>query len=300
MADESVQGIPDVAGLREFVEANTDAGQSAPQAHPQQTAPAQQTTQTEPPPQGRTEPPTQELDLAQFKTPKDLLKGYKEVQGAFTRTTQENKALKDQVTQLQAQFNEQMELMRLSQFNQTTTAPQPITEDFDQKFIQNPQQAVESLAERKAQAIVLQSKVQDALEEENLKSPGEFRERYQYAQMLSRQYPQLVTSRAGVKKLFELGDKLRTEQQKNQAYRAVKQMFGEDADLDKIRALIGKPPPSQQLSNNNAYMPDTSSGIRNTSEPAAGTNIDAEINDAVNKGDPDAVITALFKRQGLR
>ncbi len=281
---EDVQGIPDVQGLEVLV---SDNKESTPTQLKQEIKVDNKTEQSN-------QTPKEELDLAQFKTPEELLKGYKEVQGAFTRTSQDNKTLKEQL----AQMNEQIELMRMSQ-----TRPQPVQsqqKDFDQMFLENPQAAVESLAERKAQALMMQSKIQDVLEEENLKEPNEFTERYAYAKLVSQQYPQLVASTAGVRKLFQLGDKLRAENQKTQAFKAVKAVFGEDVDFEKFKQLIKKDSSPESKNTNNAYMPDTSNSHGNQSESKTGQNADAEISAAVSKGDPDGVIAAIFKQQGLR
>lgn len=281
---EDVQGIPDVQGLEDFVASEIQDKSPDPVVQqPEVKEPEQQT------------PTEEQFDLAQFKTPKDLLKGYKEVQGAFTRTTQENKALKEQMQQMEQAVQEQMELMRLSQMRPQPQAP-PV-EDFDQQFIADPRKAVETLAERKAQALLMQSKVQDVLEEENLKNPNEFGERYQYAKMVAQQYPQLATSTAGVKKLFQMGDKFREEQQKRQAYNLVAKVFGDDVDMEKFKKLIQKDT-GQITQTNNAYMPDSISG-RNKSEPAP-FNAEMEISEGIKKGDPDAVLSALFRQKGLK
>jgi hypothetical protein len=280
---EDVQGLPDVQGLQNLV---------SDEATPTQTKSETQTTKTTTEQQTQT-PNKEELDLAQFgNDPMKLLKGYKEVQGAFTRTSQENKTLKEQLNQL----NEQMELIRLSQMRQQPVQQVP-QQDFDQQFINNPQKAIETLAEQKAQNLVLQSKIQDVLEEESLKNPSEFNERYAYAKIVSQQYPQLVTSSAGVRKLFQIGDKLRSEQQKQQAVKAVKAVFGEDVDFEKFRQVLKKD--SSPTGNiNNAYMPDTTGAIGNRTESQP-TNVTSEITEAVKKGDPDAVIKGLFKQVGL-
>jgi hypothetical protein len=293
---KDVQGLPDVAGLEALVSADDIPGSNqAPSNKPAESG--RQETQQPEPAQSQTPPATadkEELDLAQFKTPKDLLKGYKEVQGAFTRTTQENKALKEKL----AQIEEHLELVQLSQARQAPPqAPPAQPKDFDQMFIENPQAAVEALAQRKAQSLIVQSKIQDVLEEENLKNPGEFHERYQYVSALARQYPQLVTSQAGVRKLFQLADKTRADHLKRQASDIVSRVFGQDVDLEKFKQFVKRDQPDQTTTTN-AYMPDTSSGGRNIPESNA-ENADDEISAAVKKGDPDKVIAALFKQQGL-
>jgi hypothetical protein len=293
---EDVQGLPGVAGLEALVTADDIPGSN--QAPSKQAESGTQATQqkTEPT-QAQTPAATadrEEFDLAQFKNPKELLKGYKEVQGAFTRTTQENKALKDKL----AQIEEHLELMKLSQQRPPVQQAMPQQQkDFDQMFIENPQAAVEALAQRKAQSMIVQSKIQDVLEEESLKNPGEFQERYQYVSALARQYPQLVASQAGVRKLFQLADKTRADHQKKQAYHIVSQVFGQDVDMEKFRKLVQRDQ-TGQTQTTNAYMPDSSSGGRNIPESNA-ENAEDEVSAAVKKGDPDKVIAALFRQQGL-
>jgi Tfp pilus assembly protein PilV len=94
MEQQDVQGIPNVAGLDVLV--SDDGGQS-PDPSTQQSA-GQQTQINKGQQQVQGTPKPEQSNLAQFKTPEDLLKSYKEVQGAFTRTSQENKALKDAAT----------------------------------------------------------------------------------------------------------------------------------------------------------------------------------------------------------
>ncbi|MFA5385424.1 MAG: hypothetical protein WC364_12350 [Eubacteriales bacterium] len=306
MEPQDVQGIPNVQGLEALV---SDEGQSQPQENQQQAAQGENKT-NQPQnvnvvpvlPDGETiDDPELQGVLKVFLDPqgkvktKDVLKSYKGILSHTTKTSQENKVLKEQMAQIQ----EQMDLIRLSQVRQPAQQ-QPQMKDFDQQFLENPQKAIESLAEQKAQSLMSQSKIQDVLEEENLKTPQEFNERYGYAKLVAQQYPQLATSTAGVRKLFQLGDKLREEQQRVNAFKAVKAIFGEDVDFDKFKQLIKKDSIAGANNNNNAYMPDTSNASGNQSDSSVVKNVDAEINEAVSKGDPDAVIKALFRQRGLR
>lgn len=270
---EDTKGIPDVQGLQQFVEATMETGQSVKE-------------KTE----AKVETPPVQPDLAQFKTPEDLLKAYKEIQGAFTRTSQENKALKEQFESLHAQMKEQQELSRF----QARPPVQPTAQqDFDQMFINNPEQAVVSKAQQVVAGQILQARIQEALEEEELKNPAEFQERYYFAKIASQRYPQLVTSKAGVKKLFELADKVRVEESKKQAMTAVKRLFGEDIDVEKFAKLIKR---DAQTSDNNgiAYMPDTTSSSRTGAESGQGVPQSQAIHEAVNKGDVDTVLKQMF------
>ena len=295
---EDVNGLPDVKGLEAFVRSSSpeiaqDKGQVASGVAPQQQNAQQQ--QEHPPVQTPPATPAGEIDLAQFKNPKDMLKSYKEIQGAFTSVSQENKTLRETVEQMR----EQVELINLQmQGRPPMQAPQHQTagNDFDETFIQNPRQAVEVLAERKAGEKIMQARVIEALEEEQLSKPEEFPERYAYVQQLSRQYPALVTSKPGVKKLFQLADKIREQDVKKNAARAVSQLFGPEA-METLSALLAKKTGADPNNANLAYMPDAGGTIGNRATDAPNTNFDAKIQEAAGKGDIDGVLNNLFQRQ---
>ncbi len=229
------------------------------------------------------------LDLGQFKNPKDMLKSYKEIQAAFTRVTQENKAFKEQM----AQLNEQLELTKLGGMQQSQPAYQPPA-DPQQYFQQN-----EDIEQRIMRQVSTQ-RIAEVLEEEAEKNKPEFQERYAYAQMVSREYPNLATTSRGVKKLFELGDKLRSENLRKSAGRALESIFGEplnDEEITKLRTLVkGDKAIKQRTDQTNAYMPDTSTSTKSGQDQNQIPNIDLELNESVKKGDLDGAINALFKR----
>lgn len=268
-------GLPDVEGLAQFVadSSDTDKGTSQP---------------IEPPTQEDLPPVTEKAeitDLAQFKNPKDMLKSYKEIQSFTTKVSQENKALKEQL----AQYQESLEIQRLQAIPQAQTQQ---TKKFDEQFIEDPEKAVEFAVERKLQT----ARVADVLEQEESKNPQEFQERYAYAMRLRQYYPALARSPQGVSKLFDLADRYRTEEMKKNAERSIKLLLGEDADIEKFRRLVAKEQQAAPQNNNNAYMPDTSTGIR--TEPGKHQNAhEAQISSATEKGDIDGVIQGIFKRQ---
>jgi len=219
-----------------------------------------------------------------------VLKSYKEIQAAFTRVSQENKATKEQV----AQMKEELELSRL---NQSYAPPQqqyvpPQQQTYDQ---QQPDIAVE------VQRQVMTTRIAEVLEEEAEKDRTVFQERYAYAQSVSRQYPQLGTTPRGVKKLFELGDKLRTENLKKNAGKALESIFGEplgEEEITRLRTLVkGDKVVQQSQSRSNAYMPDTSTSTKSGSQTDQKPNYDTKLSEAVEKGDVDGAIEAVFKRQ---
>lgn len=268
---DDVKGIPDVAGLDAFVQANVEQPKS------------------EPKPEPKAQPDVKDnFDLGQFKNPKDLLKSYKEIQGYTTKVAQENKALQEQLAQMQ----EQMRLMNMG--NQPQVQPQP--QDFDTQFINNPRNAIRS----EAMQALREATVQEVLIEEQTKNPNEFNERYAFAMQARQMYPHLVNSGAGVRALFQVGDKMRGEALKRNAEKSVKMLFGEDVDFVKFKELIKK---DQQPENNQgkdlAYMPDSTGAFRTGAESGQG-NFDKSIDDAVGKGDVDTVLESIFKKQGLK
>jgi len=174
--------------------------------------------------------------------------------------------------------------------------PQP--KDFDSMFIENPQQAVASVASKAVQQQMLQARIAEALEEENLKNPAEYQERFFYAQQLSNQYPQLTQSAPGIKKLFEIADKFRKEDYQKKGMAFVKAVIGEDADFEKFKVLLRKEEAGKLNQTNNAYMPDTSISSRSrTDTDSPKTGYEAEIRESVAKGDVDSVISNLFKQK---
>jgi hypothetical protein len=208
---------------------------------------------------------------------------------------QENKQLKDQLEQLQ----EQMELTRF----RPPVVPQPQqaqNQDFDSLFIQNPKQAVATVASQAVQKQIHAARIAEVLEEENAKNPNEYQERLSYANQISQQFPQLVTSPTGVRKLFQLADKYRRADYQNKGMAFVKAVMGEDVDFEKFKSMVKKDQAPTPQNNNYAYMPDNSIPSRSGSESGKQTSAESDVQAAVKKGDPDAVIHALFKERGLR
>lgn len=262
MADET-QGLPDVdlGPVLDDIKANQEGKQPEPQKSS-----------------------TGEFDLGQFKNPKDLLKSYKEIQAAFTRVTQENKSFKEQ----QAKLSEEVDLMRYQA--PIYQQPQQPAQQFDMN---------EDIDVRIQKTVAVQ-RIAEVLEEEAEKNRGEFQERYAYAQMIAREYPQLSSSSRGVKKLFELGDKRRNEDLRKNAGKALESMFGEpigEEEIARLKTLIKgtKSQTQQSQSNLNAYMPDTSTSTQTGQTQNRNQNTEAAIDEAVKKGDVDGTISALFK-----
>ena len=228
--------------------------------------------------------PKEKKNLAQFKSEAELLKAYKELQGAFTRTSQENKDLKAITEELKT-LKEQISLSQ----QQTFTPEMPA--NFDEQYIENPHKAI--------QDAVLFNRVQEVLEDEQESNPQEFPLRYDYAQRVISQYPNLAKSGRGVAKAFKLGDKLRKDALKQSTSIAIASIFGEplnDEEIAKLKALVKGDKTitdNKNKSNSNAYMPDTSILTRNRT----GTKPDAddEIIIAKNKGDVDGVLNGIFK-----
>ncbi len=270
--------LPNVEGLAEFVAQDPefqDKGAEEKEVEPEKMVEAVPVEKDKP----------ERNELGQFKSKEELLKGYKEIQGFSTKVSQENKLLKEQI----AQFQEYLEMQKL----QTVKPVQQPEKKFDEQFIEDPEKAVEYAVEKKLQT----ARVADVLENEESKNPSEFQERYGYAMRLRQYYPQLAASPQGVRKLFELGDRYRQEEMKKNAERSIRLLLGEDADIEKFKVLIAKDKqPENKGKSNLAYMPDTSSGIRPDVGKTSNAH-DAQINEAMQKGDIDSVISGLFKKQ---
>ena len=296
---EDTAGLPDVQGLGEFVAANQDKDQTAtPRDDKGRFASPNQTADDQTQNQNVTQQEANQ-DWAQFANPDGslnhaaLLKSYKEIQGFATKVSQENKTINEQVNQMQEQF----ELLRLQQV-QPQYAQQQQAPDFDSQFIANPQEAVAGVAEQRARKIFVQTQIESVLQEEHIKNPAEFQERYNYVQQVKSQYPHLTASAPGVKKLFELADRVRQEDVKRQSLRAVQMLFGDDVDLDKLKSLarrdVGNPNNA-----NLAYMPDSTLSNRTGMETGS-RNYATEAQTAAAKGDVDSVLDSIFHEKGLR
>ena len=114
MPKEDIKGLPDVEGLQALVQDEYPPEDKAPEPEPQQA---------------QAEQPT---DLGQFKSPEDVLKAFKEVQGFATKVSQENATLREQMNK----FREQMEMNALmQQARPQGPAPQQID---DSAFFEKP------------------------------------------------------------------------------------------------------------------------------------------------------------------
>ena len=272
MPDENeIKGIPDVdlTSIMGELEKNVQPQEEKP---PEQQAPVVE----------------KELDLAQFKTPKDLLKGYKEVQAAFTKMSQENKKYKEMEAQMK-EMQEQMEIAKMQQ----NAPPMPVT-------------GYAETDEEKLYRIASTQRIAETLEElaqtKEGKPDPEFRERYAYAKMVAEEYPHLARTAVGVKKLFDLGDKRRMETMRRVSFKALEPIFGgplSEEQIAKLREIVkGSGTPQQQKQfNSNAYMPDTSTSTKSGMDQNRTPNIESDIDESVKKGDVDGVIASIFRKQ---
>jgi len=183
-------------------------------------------------------------DLGQFKSETDLLKGYKEIQAAFTRVSQENKALKEQggnperVAQLEqelASMREEAELLRLQ--SQTPANTQQSPRSFDESWMESPEATIDQRVNEK----LIQARIQDALDAEESKNRVEYPERYKMADALATRYPQLAKTPKGVHKLFEMADEMRKHQMKETSKKTLEYLLGEnpsEEQLAKFKELL--------------------------------------------------------------
>jgi hypothetical protein len=234
-----------------------------------------------------------DLDLGQFKNPKDLLKSYKEVQGAFTKVTQDNKTYKEKLAALEAEAAALKEQQELARFQPQTNQSQP--KSFDEAWMEDPEKALNQKVIEQANLL----RIQEILEEEDSKDHASFQERYAYVNMLTQnpQYAHLAATSAGVKKLFQIGDKLRKEQLQKSAGKALESIFGEplgEEEIAKLRTLVKGDKEKQKTSKTNAYMPDMDTSNATGADADAGPDIDVKMKEAVKKGDVDGVLDAMF------
>jgi hypothetical protein len=232
------------------------------------------------------------LDLGQFKSAEDLLKSYKEIQGAFTKVSQENKTLAEQVSETQ-RLKEELDNLRQQQELSSYNTPTQTQKGFDESWMEDPEKTIAQTVQEQLNL----ARINDVLESEEAKSPQEFQERYAYADMLARnpQYANLSKTPAGVKRLFKEADKLREQQLKSSSSKALEHLFGETLDEEKIaklkRAVFG----DTNNQTNDAYMPDTSTSTKSGSDVGQNRNQGAHVDDAANRGDVDGVLDEMFK-----
>lgn len=301
-------GLPLVEGLGDFVRANTEpdelADKGAVATEPQGADPARQQVQAPSDGGQALSGKSDEELLAQFKSTKDLLKSYKEIQGFTTRVSQENKDKAKVIEELQTKLNQLQEEAELRRY-QAPATPQTQQKSFEEMFLDNPEQAITA----KAMEIANTQRITEVLEEKRYENPDDFPERMGYVNMLVQnpQYAQLQYSPKGVAKLFEIADKTRAQMLTRKAHESLKVIFGEDVDLDALKALVkgsgGAVPPVNQIKPQqtfaNAYMPDTSTSTR-TGADLNMNQIETIKQEALKNGDPSAVAGALLKEALLK
>ncbi len=300
-------GLPKVAGL-DKVFGNADdqinqppADKDYPKASVQDVTAQQQVTA--PLEDGQAQTMTDDEILAQFKSTKDLLKSYKEIQGFTTRVSQENKAKDKVIAELQENYNKLKEEMEIRKF-QAPVAAQQQSRSFNDLFIENPEQAFEL----KAMQVANTQRIAEVLEDEESKDRKKFPERLAYVKMLAQnpEYQQLTYSPRGVRKLFELADTSRKESMERNAHEILTNLVGGDLDIEKFKALVRKDqqPNTQSTTANpiiNAYMPNTRTSTRTGADIDNQTNdLEREKQEAVKTGDASKVAGVLLKQALLK
>lgn len=216
-------------------------------------------------------------DLAQFKDPQALLQSYKELQGTFTKTSQQNKDLQKKIEELE-------ETIALSK----SAPPTNQNPNFDDQYIENPQAAMHQT--------VLTMRIAEVLEDEQDADPDAYPERYNAAKQVIGQYPNLGRTPGGIKKAFKQGDKLRQMRLKDTTDKMMKAVFGDDITPEQIanfkETLKGGKP---KTTNSDAYMPETDTSTVDTKNQNQRPDVEAEITEYAEKGDLDGVLNAQFK-----
>jgi hypothetical protein len=303
--------LPMVEGLADFVKANTDLDTTdkGEATDTQGVDPAQQQTQAPPEEDGQADAELSGI-LKAFTDPdgkirtKDVLKSYKEIQGFTTRVSQENKEKTKAIEELQAKLSQLQEDAELRQY-QASVPPQASNRSFEEMFIENPEQAITA----KAMEIANTQRITEVLEEKRFENPEDFQERMAYIQMLTQQpqYNRLQYSPKGVQKLFEIADKTRAQMLTKKAHESLKALFGDDVDLDKLKALARKD--GTQTTNNqsttanplHAYMPDSGTSYRTGQDVNMNVNdLERRKHEAIAAGDADTVAGAILKQALLK
>lgn len=239
---------------------------------------------------------TGDVDLGSFKGTKELMQGYKEIQGAFTRTTQENKALKEKLAALESDkdLSDQASFVPDTSPASSSGAAGDDFDPYDPKTF-----------DARVAQVAANQRISEVLAEEHMANPAEFNERYGYVKMLGTQHPNLTQTAAGVKKLFGEADKLRIENAKKSADKAMEHLFGRpltDEDKTKIRGIIGEGDTQTQTDTttkpNAGYMPDSTSSVRTGSDVNTKPDLSAEIEEAKKAGD-HVRVTELLMQQAL-
>jgi hypothetical protein len=207
--------------------------------------------------------------------------------------------LKEQtIEQLSQKLNQIQEEAELRSYQ---TPPQPVQQKtFENMFIENPEAAITM----KAGEIANTQRIAEVLEQESMANPVEFQERFGYVKMLSQnpQYAGLATNPRGVKKLFEVADGVRKQNLKRTAHKAIKELFGDNVDMDKLRSFFTTNGVQQQTNPQtntlNAYMPDTGTSYR-TGQDVNNTmdNLQKEKAEAIKQGNVGGVIGALLREK---
>ena len=302
----SPRGLPQVEGLQKVLENADDAVQTPTitdkdltETTPVQDEAAQQKQVEAPLKDGQAQQMTDEEVLAQFKSTKDLLKSYKEIQGYTTRVSQENKALKDKTAELEENLKQLKEEIEIRNYQAPAQQQQGNQKTFEELFVENPEQALEM----KAMQVANTQRVAEVLEEEKLANPSKFSERVKEMRELLSDNPQmrpLSYSPKGVKKLFEFADKSLKEKVAKRAREFMDFLTEQGID---IRTLANNSTQTQTTTANplDAYMPTTRTTTR------TGADVDIPLNElerakqeAIKTGDASKVAGVLIKQALLK
>jgi len=237
-------------------------------------------------------------EFGQFKNKEAQIEGYKELQGFATRVSQENKdykRAKEEMERKIAELEDRIEMSKGSNFDFSKT------DDTDKSFDQRLAESPEKTLNQHIMEQVSTMSIAEVLEEEKDKDEAGFRERYAYVQMLAREYPHLVKTGRGVRKLFERADKVRTEETKKGAYKSLELILGEpptEEQITKFKTLIkgeSTEQPKVDTAKGDAFMPDTTSSTHTGADQDQKKTFKKDLSEAVEKGDVDGAIEAVFK-----
>jgi hypothetical protein len=219
------------------------------------------------------------------------LHAYKSVQGGFTKLSQQNKELQQQIQALQEEKNK---LNRPTFLPADQGQPAPTGGDYDPYD----EAAADARAMKAAKTILFA----DIFDKEYGKNPTEFMERNNYVQNLiaQRGTPETPTQ---LEALFVEADNVRKNTIRNNVFKGLEEMLGRpvtEDDKAKFQNMFAAPDQTQtqQQDQPTGFMPDTTGGTRpdqdTTQQQMA--NLNQQIEEARKAGDHELVAQLIFQK----
>jgi hypothetical protein len=297
------------ADLERMVEEGKASSEQGAETQPSSDQTQPQQAQT-PDGQAAGDPFSEALTKKGFKAPEDLLKSYEEAHATITKLSQERSKLAQDMEVLMQIQN------AYAQANQPGNVQTPdgqggfdeeLYKEIAPKVRQDVAREVEQRVEAKLHEIVLKSKVEQKMKE----NPEEFNDLNPIMLNLLKQYPQVGALPNGFEMVYEKAKEVR----KQNVNRMVKGIFGDNIDLDKMRAFFAsqgqnqgqtQPTETQTQTTNqdlarSAYLPAGSASSANAQVNQKPEDYQAQIkgyldpNRKMQRDDPDKVLDLWWK-----